>query len=50
MAIEMRKRPVISGQDALKFLKKAEKNKQHIFEKKSAAMKRWNEQLDASKD
>lgn len=44
MAVEMRKRPVIKGKDALKFLKRAEQNKQRLEERKALAMKKWNDQ------
>lgn len=44
MAVEMRKRPVIKGNDALKFIKRAEQNKQHLEERKALAIKKWTEQ------
>ena len=50
MAIEMRKRPVIKGADAMKFLQKAEKNKERLEERKTAAMKKWNDQEHESKN
>lgn len=48
MALEMRKRPVIKGDDAIKFLQKAEQNKKRLEEKKALAMKKWNEQARES--
>lgn len=50
MSIEMRKRPVIEGKDALKFLIKAEENKQLLLAKTSQAMKKWNEQVREPRD
>lgn len=50
MAIEMRKRPVIKGTNALKFLQKAEQNKKRLEERKALAMKKWNDQERESKN
>ncbi|MEK5078008.1 hypothetical protein MKX73_03245 [Solibacillus sp. FSL W7-1436] len=44
MSVEMRKRQVIKGNDALKFLKRAEQNKHHMIERKVLAIKKWTEQ------
>lgn len=45
----MRKRPVIKGNDALKFLKRAEQNKQRLEGRKALAMKKWTEQRKSEK-
>lgn len=44
MAVEMRKRPVIKGEDAIKFLQKAEHNKKRLEERKALVLKKWNDQ------
>lgn len=44
MTIEMRKRPVIKGKDALKFLERSELNKQQLIQRSKQAMKNWNKQ------
>lgn len=50
MAVEMRKRPIIKGTDAMKFLQKAEQNKKRLEQKKVSAMKKWNEQARESEN
>lgn len=44
MAVEMRKRPVIKGNDAMKFLKRAEQNKKRLEERKALVLKKWTDQ------
>jgi len=50
MAIEMRKRPVIRGKDAMNFLSKAEKNSKLMAAKKEQALKKWNEKVRDHRD
>lgn len=50
MAVEMRKRPVIKGKDASRFLSKAEQNKKKIEAKKVQALKKWNDQARESEN
>ncbi|WP_332645722.1 hypothetical protein [Lysinibacillus sp. 54212] len=50
MAIEMRKRPIIRGKDAMKFLSKAEKNSKLLASRKEQALKKWNEKLRDHRD
>jgi len=39
MTIEMRKRPVIKGKDALKFLERSEQNKEQLIQRSKQAIK-----------
>lgn len=50
MAVEMRKRPVIKGADAMKFLQMVEQNKKRLEVRKAVAMKKWNDQERESKN
>lgn len=44
MAVDMRKRPVIKGNDAKNFMKRTEQNKNRFDERKVSLIKKWNEQ------
>lgn len=50
MTVEMRKRPIIKGADAIKFLQRTEQNKKCLEERKVLAMKKWNDQQRESKN
>lgn len=50
MTIEIRKRPVIKGKDALIFLKRAEQNQQQLVKRQVIAIKKWTEQQQKTKD
>lgn len=44
MAVEIRKRPVIKGNDAFNFLKRAEQHQKQLEKRKALAIKKWTEQ------
>ena len=50
MTVDMRRRPVIKGKDALKFLKNSEQNQKKLEKRKEIAIKKWSEQQRKTKD